>query len=210
MKELERTKRISISAVLFLLVIIIAVLAFKQPKHIFVNNTKTTLQKIIAKEYILTLDQFNAIDSSQYALIDVRRNFEFSKGHLNNAINISIHQAFNENTTEFLRNLKNGNKTIILYGKNPDEANSAWMLLYQLGYENVKILSVKTEFTDNKFQVKNSAIEKPAVNFAQVMKKATEKPKKIKVIKKVAPKKVAPKKVIPKPKKKKRVPEGGC
>lgn len=210
MKELERTKRISISAVLFLLVIIIAVLAFKQPEHIFVNNTETTLQKIIAKEYILTLDQFNAIDSSQYALIDVRRNFEFSKGHLNNAINISIHQAFNENTTEFLRNLKNGNKTIILYGKNPDEANSAWMLLYQLGYENVKILSVKTEFTDNKFQVKNSAIEKPAVNFAQVMKKATEKPKKIKVIKKVAPKKVAPKKVIPKPKKKKRVPEGGC
>ena len=211
MKELERTKRISVSAVLFLLIIVIGVLTFRKPKHVFENDTATTLQKIMDKDYILTLDEFNSKDPSQYALFDIRSNFEYAKGHFKDAVNISTHQAFDDSSTELLSDLKNGGKTIIIYGENPDEADSAWMLLYQLGYENVKILCVETSYVDNKFQIKNYALEKPSVNYAKVIQLAKEQnvANNTKKVEKVVVKK-APKKVVPKPKKKKRVPEGGC
>jgi len=205
MKELERTKRISISGILFLLVILIGVVTFKKPKHIFEKDTVTTLQKIIEKDYFLSLEEFKSIDPAQYVLIDVRSNFEYAKGHIKDAINVSAHQTFSGNTTELLRSLKNGDKTIIVYGENPDEADSAWMLLYQLGYENIKILSVETQYTNSKFQVKNYDLEKPSVNYAQVMAKAQSFSGIVSETKKSASKKV-----LPRPKKKKRVAEGGC
>ena len=207
MKELERTKRISVSAVLFLLIIVIGVLSFRKPKYVFENNTETTLNKIIEKDYLLTQDEFKLLDPSQYVLIDVRSNFEYEKGHIKNAANISAHQAFDDNSSEFLSELKNEEKTIIVYGKDPDEADSAWMLLYQLGYENAKILCVETYYFDNKFQIKNYALEKPSVDYAKVMDSAKNISSKV-VSKKIEKKAV--KKVTPKPKKKKRVPEGGC
>ncbi len=210
MKELERTKRISVSVVLFLLIIVIGVLSFRKPKYVFENDTETTLNKIIEKDYIITQDEFNSKDPSQYVLIDVRSNFEYEKGHIKDAVNISAHQAFGDESTEFLQDLKNSDKTIIVYGENPDNADSAWMLLYQLGYENVKILCVETNYVDNKFHVKDYGLEKPTVDYAKIMLAAKNSSVDKKESTKAKTTKKAPKKVIPKPKKKKRVPEGGC
>ncbi len=205
MKELERTKRISISGVLFLLAILIGVLTFKKPKYVFEKDTVTTLQKINKMDYFLNLEYFKSVAPDQYILIDVRSNFEYAKGHIKDAINIPAQQTFSGNSIALLRSLKNGDKTIIVYGENPDEADSSWMLLYQLGYENVKILSVETNYIDSEFQVKNYDLEKPSVNYAQVMAKAQNFSGNMNETKKPAPKKV-----IPVQKKKKRVAEGGC
>ena len=211
MKELEKTKRISISAVLFLLVILIAILTFKKPKHVFEKNSKTTLEKIVSNDYILSLKDFNNMNTGSYALIDIRSNFEFAKGHFENASNISTNQLLDDSSINFLNTLKDANKTIVLYGKNADEANSAWMLLYQLGYENTKILSALASVENNKFQAKNYSIENPEVNYAEVMLAAKTKRDSSKTsFQSQEIKKAAPKKVIPVQKKKKRAPEGGC
>ena len=204
MKELERTKRISISAVLFLLIILIGFLTFKKPQFIFEKNSASTLEKIIKKDYILSLNDLDKLDPSEYTLIDIRSNYEFDKGHFKNAINISAHDVFRDSSIDLLNKLKENEHAIILYGKHPDNANGAWMLLYQMGYENAKILCVETNYIDKTFQIKNSTLEKPTVNFAQVMDSA-------KSIKSASIKKEKPKKkVITVQKKKKRVPEGGC
>ncbi len=202
MKELEKTKRISISAVLFLLVIIIAVLTFEKPQHVFENNTEAMLQEISNNGYLLTLDELGSLEASQYKLIDVRSNFEYSKGFLKDAINISTNSILAADNLKFLDQLEESSKTAVLYGENPDEANSAWTLLYQLGYENTKILCVQTNYKDNTFYVENYTIEKPSVNFAEIMRmsKYTQEVTKPKVSKKV----------ITIPKKKKKKPEGGC
>ena len=204
MKELERTKRISISAVLFLLVILIGFLTFKRPKYVFEKNTASTLEKVIKKDYIVSLNDLDTMDSSKYAIIDIRSNYEYAKGHMKDAVNISSHDIFNDSSIEFLDNLKTNGQTIILYGKDPDNANTGWMLLYQLGYDNVKILCIETDYVDKTFQIKNAPLEKPNVNFAQVMASAKSKKSENLIIEK--PKK----KVITAPKKKKRLPEGGC
>lgn len=206
MKELERTKRISVSAVLFLLIILIGFLTYKRPEYVFEKNSKETLEKIIKNDYIVNLKDFQSLDKNSYILIDTRDAVEYNKGHIAGAINVTDHQVFNKDTRKLFRGVKNSDKTIILYGEDPDAAERAWILLYQLGYENIKILCVESQFTNNKFIVKNKVIEKPAVDYAAVMQKAmsaggdnnaaaTPKPAK---------------KVITVKKKKKRVPEGGC
>lgn len=202
MKELEKTKRISISAVLFLLIIIIAVLTFEKPKHVFENNTEAMLQEISNNEYILTLDQLSYLEASQYELIDVRSNFEYSKGFIKNAVNISTNDILAADNLKFLDQLEENNKTALLYGEKPDEANSAYMLLYQLGYKNAKILCVQTSYKDNTFNVENYEIEEPSVNFAEIMRISSSK------IEVINPK--VSKKVLTNPKKKKKKPEGGC
>jgi rhodanese-related sulfurtransferase len=204
MKELERTKRISISAVLFLLVILIGFLTFKRPKYVFEKNTASTLEKVIKKDYIVSLNDLDTMDSSKYAIIDIRSNYEYAKGHMKDAVNISSHDIFNDSSIKFLDNLKTNGQTIILYGKDPDNANTGWMLLYQLGYDNVKILCIETDYVDKTFQIKNAPLEKPNVNFAQVMASAKSEKSENVIIEK--PKK----RVITAPKKKKRLPEGGC
>ena len=208
MKELEKTKRISIAAVLFLLVIVIAILTFEKPAHIFEKNTQATLQEIASKSYILTLNELDSIGSLQYQLIDIRSDFEYSKGHIKDAVNVSIQNMLEEDNKGLFDELREKKKIAVLYGKDPDEANSAWMLLYQLGYENAKILCVKTNYIDNIFQVKNYALEKHSVDFAQVMQLAKSNPDKTK--ESITKPKVTKRVVITVPKKKKRAPEGGC
>ncbi len=204
MKELERTKRVSISAVLFLLVVVIAVLTFKKPEYVFEKSAEETLEKIVEKDYIISQNDFEQLVETDYEIIDIRSNYEYAKGHLDGAINISTINVFEKESSSFLKEISDVSKIAILYGEHPDEANSAWMLLYQLGYENAKILCIETSFVNNQFQVKDVNLERPTVNYAKVLKSLMDKePVVVKEKKK-------PKKVITAPKKKKRVPEGGC
>jgi len=80
MKELEKTRRISISAVLFLLVIIISLLTFKKPEFIFTNSSEKTLEFVNDHSHIMPLTDFQKLDTDSYMLIDVRSNFDYSKG----------------------------------------------------------------------------------------------------------------------------------
>ena len=207
MKELEKTKRISISAVLFLLVVVISLLTFKQPQFSFTNNTDKTLEFINDDSYIISWADFKQIDSNSFVIVDVRSNFDFSKAHINNAVNIPLSQLLDKNSIALIKK-SDAEHPAILYGKNPEEANAALMLLYQLGHENLRLLSVETYYDDRQFHVKNIEIGKSKLNYALAMEKARIRPIK-KVIAKPLPTSKK-KKVVVQPKKKKKMPEGGC
>jgi len=93
-----------------------------------------------------------------------------------------------------------------LYGNNPQEVNAPFLILYQLGYTNMKLLAVENSYVQNKLITKKSDIEKPEADVAafinESMKIANAKP----IVKTTAP----PKKVITVQKKKKAAAEGGC
>ena len=192
MKELEKTRRISISVVLFILVIIIALLAYERPKHIYAENTASTLTKLLTKDYFVDLSEINEPD---FILIDIRNQFEFDKGHIDGAININTIELLNEKNSNIFKELEEGNKTVVLYGNNPDEANTPFILLYQLGYKNIKILSIDISYTQNKLITKSSIIEQSVADvnafIDESRKKAslTSKPKSevVKPLKKVVP-----------------------
>ncbi|WP_396601367.1 rhodanese-like domain-containing protein [Algibacter sp. R77976] len=203
MKELEKTKRISIASTLFILIILIGLFTFKRPKNTFAHNTKDTLENISNNNYFVNLKNIN---NQNNVLIDIRSAFEFEKGHLNNAINIHTPDFLNEEHLNVFKELKNTNKTIVLYGNNPQETNLPFLLLYQLGFDTTKILTIEIDYDQNKLITKNSDIETTKADVAAFIQESAKKAN-IKIKPKVVP---APKVVIPIRKKKKSAVEGGC
>ncbi|WP_456377655.1 rhodanese-like domain-containing protein [Lutibacter sp.] len=207
MKELEKTKRISIAATLTILIVLIAVLSFERPKHLYKVNSQNTLEKIISADYFASLADIN---NPNYVLIDVRNQFEFEKGHLENAVNIPTAEILSDENSAIFKEIKENNKTAILYGTNPNEVNAPFMVLYKLGLDNIKILTIDNSYVNNKLVTKEVTVENSVADIkafiAESVKKANEAAKKKVIIKKPKP----VKKVIKVKKKKKAPPEGGC
>ena len=205
MKELEKTKRISIAAVLTILLVIIALLSYKRPSHLYSESIENSLELVSNSDYIISQQD---LEKFELILVDIRSNIEYNKGHLDNAINIYAPEILDPKNSEVLQELKEKNKTAVLYGATPNEALTPFMLLQQLGYNNVKLLTVDLEYSQDKLIVKSSTLEDNKYDIKKFIdesiKKATAKPKP-----KPKPKPVA-KKVIPKKKKKKMPVEGGC
>ena len=204
MKELEKTKRISIASTLFILAVLIGLLTYKRPKHTYAVKTQETLKEITSTDFLVNLDSIN---NPNYVLIDVRSPFEFEKEHLENAVNIHTPDILNQTNSAFFNELKTLNKTALLYGNNPQEANVPFMLLYQLGYDNLKLLSITNRYSQNKLISKNCEVEQLKTDIKSFIDESVKKAE-VKVI----PKKIIRpvKKVIPVKKKKKIMPEGGC
>lgn len=208
MKELEKTRRIYISVILFLLVIIIGSLAFKIPVNNFTKSAEQTLEFVKNQSHLMSFDNMQKIDKESYTLIDVRSNFDYSNGHIEHAINIPKSQLLESESREIIETIPNTNRLLIVYGENPETAHTACILLFQLGYEPLKLLTVESFYEDQEFHIKNVEVEKPMFNFSETMEKS-----KIPIIKKITAKpkpQPAKKKVVVKPKKKKKMPEGGC
>ncbi|WP_298367244.1 rhodanese-like domain-containing protein [uncultured Lutibacter sp.] len=207
MKELEKTKRISIAAVISILVVIIALLTYKRPKHMYAINPQLALEQTISNGSV-KLNELN----SETIIIDIRNQFEFEKGHIENAINIDASDILIEKNIEVFKALKNDGKKVALYGNNPTEVIAPLMILQQLGYNNIQILSIESSLDQDKLVTTNAEIEKKGENINQFIQASInkvneilkEKPKP--VVKKVP----ITKKVVPIKKKKKMPIEGGC
>ena len=204
MKELEKIKRISIASTLFILAVLIGLLTYKRPKYMYALNTKDTLEKITSDNYLITLNDLNNPD---YVLIDVRNQFEFEKGHLKNAINIYTPDILSDKNSGLFDELKETNKTAVLYGNNPQEVNAPFLILYQLGYDNIKLLAIDNSYLQNKLITKNSDIEKSEADITTFINESRENAS---IEQKVEDIIKAPKRVITVQKRKKKPAEGGC
>lgn len=205
MKELEKVKRISIASTLFILVILIGVLTYERPKNMYALNSKSTLEKLSTTDYLISIHQ---IDYDTDVLIDVRSQFEFEKGHLENAINMASPEILTDENQSILNEIKDSKKTIVIYGKNAEEANIPFLILYQLGFDNIKLLTVELDYLKNKLVTTDGDIEKPVTDIKAFIDESVENLEGADALMNVQNN--VPKKIITVKKKKKRAAEGGC
>lgn len=205
MKELERTKRISIAAVLSILLLTAALLNYKRPSYLYAQNTEATLTRLTETDYLISSEELEGTDAR---LVDVRNSYEYEKGHLPDALNIYAPELLSEEHAETLEGLKNGGKPIVLYGNNPEEVLPVFMMLCQLDIGPVKVLKANVSFEKDRLKIDRAEIEKTSPDVkAFIDSMVTNAAKKKEVVRKP----VAPvKKVTPTKKKKKKMPEGGC
>ncbi len=153
------------------------------------------------------------IGSSEYTFVDVRPASEYAKGHLEGAINIPLQNLLDEESREFF---SQSSKAIVVYGKDEAEANGPFMLLRQLGYENVKLLEGGYQYQQAPDSVQYLPPEQPHYDFAAIMAQAIEEDRREEEATrpKPAPQPVvkAPKEIIPQKKEKPKVveEEEGC
>ena len=193
---------------LSILLVLIALLNYRKPSFLYSQNTATTLMKMDTTDYLVSPQ---GLDPEAYVLVDVRNPFDFEKGHLPNAVNIYAPELLSKDHTDRLNAYLDEGKTILLYGRNPNETLPVFMMLCQLDMGPVKILESKNYFEKDRLVTTYSEVEKPTPDITGFIetsvKKANEKKKKA-ATRAVAP--PPPKKVAPQKKKKKKMPEGGC
>lgn len=73
-------------------------------------------------------------------LIDIRNNYEFARGHVASAKNISAVELLSKDNIKWLEELNDSKTTVVIYGDNPLQANGPWMVLQQLGFDNITFL----------------------------------------------------------------------
>ena len=203
MKELEKTKRISIAAVLTILVVLVGILSFKRPKNMYAVDTKKALTELTADTYIIA--QKDVTEGTE--LIDIRNQYEYEKGHLEGAINIPVADLLTDESINVFKSKEN----IVLYGNTPNDAVTPLILLRQLGYSNVKVLAVKNSYDHNKLITEPATIETSVADIKGFIENSVKKAEEANakpVIKEVKPAPV--KQVVPVKKKKKLPVEGGC
>jgi rhodanese-related sulfurtransferase len=213
MKELNRTRRLLIFTSLFVLVIIIGLLTFKTPQPGFKLSPAEALAEAmsLSDEYFPEdIPMLVEYEDPAYQLVDVRNPDEYMKGHIETAINIPTYSILDRNHESFFRKMEEDSVTVILYGKDQLEANSPWLLLKQLGYNNIKVLLGGYDYYINGpvdlYDMPETPlylVEEPKYDFAAIIENAG-------MDQNAGKSAQEPEIVIPTRKKKKNVAEGGC
>jgi len=136
-------KKILIALVIFVLILIIGILTIHKPNVKYTMSTAQALENAISlADEIFPEDVVYIVEDtmSGYQLIDIRSPFDYIKGHIQTSVNIPYNIMLEEDNLEFIRALDKDSVIIILYGNDQSQANCPWMLLKQIGIENVKVM----------------------------------------------------------------------
>ncbi len=208
MEELKRTRRITIGVFAFIAVIIIGLTTLKKPRDIYELTPQQMNEELILVYQVTPEEVTNLLkDSINNVFVDVRSIYDYEKGSIGNAINIPIPMLLDDDNKKLFNQWKKDSVTVVFYGNDQLQANAPWMLMYQLGYTNTKVLLGGISYLDKQkasLLTENSTfeVENPAVDFKAVIAKGNVGQKSVTT--------VATKKKVVVRKKKKKAAEGGC
>ena len=207
-------KRIAVRLTTAVIAITISVLPIgcdANREQSFELSTEEMLSVLTGEKYMVAPEEIRS-EGKKYRLVDIRSPADFAKGHLPNAVNIPPSDLLDQ---EFLKDLREANRIYLLYGGDQLEANGPWMVLRQLGIDNVKVLQGGYAYFDagraGLAEDIGYRAEEPRYNFIAVYEKAKkEHEAAIEAGKVKAPPPPPPKQIVPKKKKKVAEEEEGC
>jgi rhodanese-related sulfurtransferase len=181
MIELTKTNRITVGVLLVLVILLFGFLFMKPAEYTFNTSLDKELADLNDSKLLMSpqaLAQAMLKKDASIVVVDVRSPFEFAKSHLPEAQNFYEVNLFDKASINFFKNLKNSGKTAVLYGSNVSQANIPFMMLKQMGVENIKLMT--TGFTDlnstNWSEISKNTTqfndEKSVADFAQFIKDA--------------------------------------
>lgn len=125
------------------IIIIIGFITLNQPEYEYSMSLEETHQSLLEAGTPVSPEAaagFKAGESGDVQFIDLRNEYEYNIGHIDGAIHIPRHSLLKEDNYEILQGLMEDGVQIILYGSNSSQANGPWMILCQLGMDNVNFL----------------------------------------------------------------------
>ena len=131
MKELTKTRRLTISSIVFVLVLVFGFLTFRSPNLVYELSPDISIEDLYNIENEMIPDEMMdilAYGDSNSVLIDVRDPYEYDKGYLGEAINIPVSDILEEESIIFFQEMKEDSVIVILYAKDQLDANGPWLL----------------------------------------------------------------------------------
>ena len=183
MIELTKTNKITTGVIVVLAILLLGFLFLKPATFSFNTSLEKELSEVNLTKNKVTPQQIaqNIISKNQQIiLVDVRSPYEFNKGHLPNALNIYSINLLEDKNINFFKDISKGNKKAVLYGASVSEANVSFMILKQMGIQNIAISNAGYDvFKNNKWSeiaASNTSFddEIPVIDFAQFISDANK------------------------------------
>lgn len=136
-------KKTIITFVIFVVVIVVGLITLSGPRLKYKLTPQETIDMVAWEDdYVFPYELEDIISGAvdTIILVDIRNNFDFSRGHIPGAENISAVALLNKENIKRLQKLKDEGMVVLIYGNNLIHANGPWMVLQQLGFSNVKAL----------------------------------------------------------------------
>ncbi|MEN8250253.1 MAG: rhodanese-like domain-containing protein [Bacteroidota bacterium] len=206
MEELKRTKRITIGTVVVVAVLIVALLIYKPPLHKYKIATADMAFELMMATPITPDEAMEFVWDSTYVFVDIRSEHDYSVYHLDNAVSIPSGKLLTKDSKKQFDQWQKDSLQVVLYGKDELQVTTPWMVLYQVGYTNTRIMMGGMEYIDMLYEgtLENEEaynVEMPAYDYAGIIAAAASG--------EVTAPVVQPKKVVVR-KKEKKAAEGGC
>lgn len=175
MKELKNTQRISVSVIGYLAILLIGFLSIQKPDYSLKLNTNQMVEEIEGLEFEVYPEDVDALiysEEENYVFVDLRHAYEYQKDHIEGAINIPSLELFEKENISKLKDLQKDSTVVVFYGANQLEANGPWMVLFQMGFSNTKVL-LGGFWAYSKlvyeYEEVNYFVEEPLMDFATIM-----------------------------------------
>jgi rhodanese-related sulfurtransferase len=173
-------KRTLITILLFALVIVFGWITMKKPRFKYALTPQQTVDMVINHQgcfHPFELDKALKSKSGDVVLIDIRNSFDYAKGHIPNALNITATKLLEEENIKQLDNWKKNSVKVVFYHDDQLQANGTWMLFRQIGYSNAYVLLGGYEYytlnKNNLTKEKGTCLKgSPRYDFAEVAKKS--------------------------------------
>lgn len=140
MNEIQKNWKLIIASVVFVLMILIGFLTLRKPDLKYQLSVEQAAALLQNPQWELLPAELEKTGSN-IQIVDLRTPNEFLKGNIPGSVNIPEPSLFDAQNIEQLDLWDNQATTIVLVGKDQSQAAGPWMLLRQMGYENLKILT---------------------------------------------------------------------
>jgi rhodanese-related sulfurtransferase len=143
MKEFSNNKGLITASAIFVAVIIIGLLTTRKPEIEYRFTPGQTIEALQNLNYFISpveVAKSAKANDNQFVYIDLRSPYDFNKGNIQGSVNIPANRILEKESLSFFDALAARSATVVIYDADQSLATGPWMLLLQLGFNNVKIL----------------------------------------------------------------------
>jgi rhodanese-related sulfurtransferase len=144
MEELNKTNRLTIIVVAFVLVIIVGLITLRRPDVKYTLTPTESLKLLNNPAFVVTPEQVSALltdSAGKTIFIDVRNSIAYERGHLKSAVNIPVRELFSKKSKSMFHDIEKAGQTAVIYGETQQQANGSWLMLMQTGFKNILLFT---------------------------------------------------------------------
>ena len=166
-------KKTVITMVIFVVVIIAGLLTLTNPRLKYALTPEQTVLLTVSDNGGISPDKLDNIltgSTVDAEIIDIRNHYEFARGHIPGAKNISAVELLEKDNIKWLKELQKDGFLVIIYGEDQMQANGPWMVFRQLGFDNVNVLlgGYQHYLASKNQNAKTYSPDKAEFNYAEV------------------------------------------
>lgn len=141
-KKFIRKNALFLAALAVVICIVTVLIIVNRPKVEYKTGVGE-IAALIADDSNLVLPHdivSNGKENYSGLLVDIRSAEDFNFGHIEHAVNIPAHSLLFDESLTLFKQAAATKKEVILYGSDHLQSNGPWLLLRQIGFDNIKVM----------------------------------------------------------------------